>query len=200
MPLSPDDHPPPDPDFSPEKGAQPHINGDVRGVKPPEPLTNRTHTGEKRPRKPYGKRSKKIEREVCRRIAQGESLRAVCSSNGMPTARQVINWLDKAATNEASEKDREFLQRYVRARELQADHYVDEVIEIADDRTDDPKSRQVRVMAREWVAAVRRPTVYGKTPGAVVSVQQAVVMTEEKQKELQERHRKALERFNLPAK
>jgi len=75
---------------------------------------------------------------------------------------------------------------------------VDEVIEIADDRTDDPKSRQVRVMAaREWVAAVRRPTVYGKTPGAVVSVQHAVVMTEEKQKELQERHRKALERFKL---
>jgi len=114
----------------------------------------------------------------------------------MPQA-QVVNWLERADTTEGTEKDREFLQCYVRARELQADFYVDEIVEIADDKSEDPKSRQVRVAARTWVAAVRRPKVYGKTPGVSVNVAAGVVLSEEKQREFQERHRKALERFNL---
>jgi len=78
---------------------------------------------------------------------------------------------------------REFLQCYVRARELQADFFVDEIVEIADDKSEDPKSRQVRVAARTWVAAVRRPKVYGKTPGVSVNVAAGVVLSEEKQRE-----------------
>jgi len=85
------------------------------------------------------------------------------------------------------------------ARELQADHFVDQIVEISDALEQDPKSRQVRVAARIWVAAVRRSKVYGKTPGVSVNVAAGVVLTEEKQKELQKRHRKALERFRLSA-
>jgi hypothetical protein len=104
--------------------------------------------------------------EICARIAKGESLRAICAdeeSGWLPAQSTVYEWLK---ANEA------FSEQYTRAREAQADHYVDEIIAIADQpnvRTDpegnvvhsDPQRDRLRVDTRKWVASKLAPKKYG---------------------------------------
>src|SRR5436853_6196862 len=61
--------------------------------------------------------------EICARLADGQSLRAICRDEAMPDARTVFRWL------EANES---FRQQYARAREAQADALADEIVDIAD--------------------------------------------------------------------
>lgn len=104
--------------------------------------------------------------EICHRIAKGESLRSICAdeeSGWLPAQSTVYEWLKAHA---------EFAEQYARAREAQADHYVDEIINIADQpnvRTDvegnvvtsDPQRDRLRVDARKWVASKLAPKKYG---------------------------------------
>src|SRR5438132_622777 len=62
---------------------------------------------------------------ICRRLADGETLRAICSNPAMPAKATVMRWLAQHP---------EFRDRYARAREVQADVLAEEVIDIADDR------------------------------------------------------------------
>ena len=105
---------------------------------------------------------------ICEQLVLGRSLRAICGEDaGMPALGSVMRWLDSDAA---------FRERYARARELQADTLVDEILEIADDgrndtyvddqgrvRTDhDAIARsRLRVDARKWIAAKMRPRKYG---------------------------------------
>lgn len=107
---------------------------------------------------------------ICNRIAAGESLRAICASDDMPGKSTVFEWL--AA-------DDEFRQRYASARELQADTYADEIVNIADTplmgektvikadgsvettKSDMIEHRRLQVDARKWVASKLRPKKYG---------------------------------------
>jgi hypothetical protein len=105
---------------------------------------------------------------ICDRIANGESLRAICNDDEVPVkASTVCLWL----------KDHpEFAEQYTRAREIQADKLFDEILEIADEREGDtvetPDGRELvnhdaiaraklRVDARKWMAGKLRPKVYG---------------------------------------
>jgi hypothetical protein len=88
---------------------------------------------------------------ICERIANGESLRAICKTKGIPTTTTVKRWLRE---NEA------FRAQYVRAREDQADFYADEIITIADSAEDWSKAR-LQVDARKWVASKLLPKKYG---------------------------------------
>lgn len=110
--------------------------------------------------------------EICARIAEGESLRAICRDEKMPGVRTVFDWL---------ERDAEFRTKYVRAREVQAEMLAGELIEIADDGKNDWMERrnsdgdvvgwaengealrrsQLRVATRQWVASKLLPKVYG---------------------------------------
>ncbi len=73
-----------------------------------------------------------------------------------------------------------FAARYVRARELQAEHWADQIVEISDDGTNDWVERQMpngktetvlehehvtrsrlRVDSRKWLLAKLRPGTYG---------------------------------------
>lgn len=65
---------------------------------------------------------------ICGRLAEGESLRAICETEGLPNKSTVFRWL-------ASRTD--FRDQYARARELQAETLVDEIIEISDDARND---------------------------------------------------------------
>ncbi len=90
---------------------------------------------------------------ICERIADGESLREICASEGMPSKANVFRWLsaDPAAADQ-----------YARARETHADHEFDEIKVIADGAT--PENVQVarlRVDTRKWRAGKLRPKVYG---------------------------------------
>jgi hypothetical protein len=103
---------------------------------------------------------------ICARIADGESLRAICAA-GHPDKATVFRWL---------EANLEFRDQYARAREAQADTYADEIVEIADDGTRDYRMvdghelvdhdhiarSRLRVDARKWVAAKLRPKKYGE--------------------------------------
>jgi len=88
---------------------------------------------------------------ILHRLAHGESLRAICKDEDMPSTASVMRWL--------SESD-ELREQYARARELQAEHYVGEILEIAD-TTDDPQKARLQVDARKWIASKLLPKVYG---------------------------------------
>jgi hypothetical protein len=105
---------------------------------------------------------------ICERIADGESLRAICLPEDMPARSTVFRWL-------AAHK--EFQYQYARAREEQADALFDEILQIADDgrndsytdddgnvRTDhDVIARsRLRVDSRKWMAGKLRPKKYGE--------------------------------------
>lgn len=105
---------------------------------------------------------------ICEQIADGKSLRAICAVEGMPDKATVFRWL-------SNEQHVAFRDQYARAREAQADVLFDEILEIADDGTNDTiytedgertnqeviaRSR-LRVDARKWMAGKLRPKVYG---------------------------------------
>jgi hypothetical protein len=106
--------------------------------------------------------------EICRRLADGESLRKICSSEGMPSKWTVLEWLAK---------DEEFAAQYARARELQAELYLDEIIAISDDSAldteIDPETgaertnhevvarAKLRVDTRKWAMSKMAPKKYG---------------------------------------
>lgn len=90
--------------------------------------------------------------KICERLADGESLRAICKEEGWPDANTVRRWLIE---HEA------FRAQYASARTDQAEGYAAEIVEIAD--TDkDPQRARVRVDARKWVASKLLPKVYGE--------------------------------------
>ncbi|NSY17251.1 terminase small subunit protein [Neorhizobium sp. AL 9.2.2] len=109
---------------------------------------------------------------ICERITQGESLRAICSDDGMPHAGTVCRWLAK---HEA------FREQYAHARQAQAELMADELLEIADDGTNDwmekknadgenigwrengeaMRRSQLRISTRQWIAERLLPKKYG---------------------------------------
>jgi hypothetical protein len=66
--------------------------------------------------------------EVCERIAKGETLSAICRSEGFPDPVTVWRW---------KEIDDQFAQDFARARELGYDAIADETVRIADDASND---------------------------------------------------------------
>lgn len=103
---------------------------------------------------------------ICLRLSEGESLRTICKDEEMPGASTVFQWL--AARSE-------FAEQYARAREAQADHMAEEILQIADDgqndtyQTDDGPAvnhdvvarSRLRVDARKWLASKMAPKKYG---------------------------------------
>ncbi len=66
--------------------------------------------------------------EICEGLALGDSLRTVCKEDKMPSVKTVFNWMHTHP---------EFLQQYARAKEESADAMADEVLDIADDGSND---------------------------------------------------------------
>jgi hypothetical protein len=104
---------------------------------------------------------------ICSRLAEGESLRSVCRDPAMPSKSRVLG---QVAADPA------FRAQYVRARELQADYWADQIIEIADDSTldavigedgrkrtdhDNIQRSRLRVDTRKWLMARMAPKKYG---------------------------------------
>lgn len=93
--------------------------------------------------------------KVLEGLAQGKSLRSVCSEPDMPSIWQVLRWLDKCP---------EFEQQYMRARQIQGETHFEEILEVADKvKTGeiDPQSGRVVIDAMKWAASKMRPRVYG---------------------------------------
>jgi hypothetical protein len=111
-----------------------------------------------------------IAEAICGLLIEGLSLREIGAREDMPHERTLYRWL---ADSE------EFRQKYAQARELQAERYAAEIIEISDDGTNDWMDRRegdetvrvvdhehiqrskLRVDARKWAASKLLPKKYG---------------------------------------
>ncbi len=110
--------------------------------------------------------------EVCARLAQGESMRTIGKDESLPCVRTMFNWL----TDHES-----FLQQYEKAKADCAEMYAEDIIEIADDSSNDYEDvndqngatgatrlntehvqrSRLRIDARKWVASKLKPKKYG---------------------------------------
>lgn len=111
--------------------------------------------------------SKKKAEEICRLLSGGKSLRKICEMPGMPSREAVYSWLFS---------QQEFADQYALAREIQADYYSEQCLEIADDGTNDTyeledgskkvahdhiQRSRLRVDTRKWIASQMAPKKWG---------------------------------------
>jgi len=109
---------------------------------------------------------------VCGKDDKPESLRSICSDKASPDLKTVMRWL---ANNE------EFRQQYARAREMQQELSHEELLEIADNATDDVRMllgesedgalptinhsaiarARLQIDTRKWVMSKMLPKKYG---------------------------------------
>lgn len=107
---------------------------------------------------------------ICDLIAtSSKGLRSILEQNeDLPSLTTIFNWL-------SDPNNKEFLELYTRAREVQAEYLADEIISISDDGSNDTMQTEfgekenkewtsrskLRVEARKWVAAKLKPKKFG---------------------------------------
>ena len=108
---------------------------------------------------------------ICIRLSEGESLKEIVKTEGMPNRATVYRWLLEQPA---------FCDKYARAREEQADTLADEIIAIADESPEINEVRdkngdvidikidsgyvayqKQRIEARKWTAMKLKPKKYG---------------------------------------
>lgn len=109
---------------------------------------------------------------ICARMTEGESLRAICRDQAMPSYRTAFNWL---AINE------DFRERYELAMQIRSQAIFEDMLDIADDGRNDwmqkrnadgeaigwvengenARRSSIRLDARKWVLARMAPKKYG---------------------------------------
>lgn len=107
---------------------------------------------------------------ICVKLSLGWSLNAICKSKLYPSKSTVFKWLSE---------NREFSDMYRAAREMQQESYLDEIIEISDDASNDYFTKtgkdgseyealnsehiqrsKLRVDTRKWVMERMAPRKY----------------------------------------
>jgi hypothetical protein len=110
-----------------------------------------------------------LAQEICRRIASGETLKAICSDPKMPCRPVVSDWVLRDTDG--------FASLYARAKEQRAEVWADDLVEISDDGSrdyvdgEDGERRYVdhehitrsrlRVDTRKWLMSKILPKQYG---------------------------------------
>lgn len=104
---------------------------------------------------------------ICERMMDGESLRKICMSEGMPDKVTVLRWIRERE---------EFRNQYAKAREVMIDGMAIEILEIADDGSNDTYTNddghtvthydivtrsRLRVDTRKWLMSKLLPKKYG---------------------------------------
>jgi len=116
--------------------------------------------------------SAELANKVCEAIATSQkSLRTICESEDMPSVGTILKWLREDTNG--------FLAQYARAKEEQADLLVEDMLDIADDGTNDymtivkgdikynvedkevTNRSKLRVETRKWIASKLKPKKYG---------------------------------------
>jgi hypothetical protein len=108
--------------------------------------------------------------DICRRLADGENLRAICRDEGLPNERTVRRW---------ALEDEEFAPQYEKARRIGYHSLFDQMQEIADTPQIGTKTitkangeiqtivgdmiehRRLQVDTRKWMFAKALPKIYG---------------------------------------
>ena len=109
---------------------------------------------------------------ICDRLAVGQSLREICRDEAMPGASTVFQWLAK---------HEKFAEQYARAKSAGIEALAEDILEIADDATNDWMERngekgesigwqlngeavrrsQIRIDARKWLLSKLAAKKYG---------------------------------------
>ena len=115
-----------------------------------------------------GKYSPEIAAEICERLANGESLRAICKSEHLPTEAAVRQW--------ALDDHKGFASHYARAREIGYERMAEEILSISDEGINDTylddegvertnhdviARSKLRVDSRKWLLSKMLPKKYG---------------------------------------
>lgn len=109
---------------------------------------------------------------ICERIADGQSVREIGRDENMPAASTIFRWLSV---------HKEFQEQYARAKEAQAEHLAEQILDIADDAQNDWMERKnsdgenigwqvngdaiqrsrLMVDSRKWLLSKLLPKKYG---------------------------------------
>jgi len=125
-------------------------------------------------KKPAGRPSsftQELADEICDRVIVGEPVRQIALLDHMPAEGTIYRWLVNIPS---------FQEQYTRAKEAQAERFAEELLEIADDGTNDWIEREnergrviktidqeainrsrLRVEARKWLMGKMKPKKYG---------------------------------------
>lgn len=109
--------------------------------------------------------------KICSQLAEGDSMRTVCKPDDMPCKATLFCWIRTIP---------EFLDQYTRAKQESADALSDEMLDIADDGTNDYMTKtnddgseydtlnsehiqrsRLRIDTRKWLASKLKPKKYG---------------------------------------
>lgn len=119
--------------------------------------------------------SKEVAEKICYEVSTtSKGMRTICKDLNIPYGT-VMAWLSDGHANYKED----FTKQYTRAKELQADYLAEEIIEIADDSSNDilgfddfgnaiqnkefVNRSRLRVDARKWVASKLKPKRYGNS-------------------------------------
>lgn len=139
-----------------------------------KPTSPKAPPKKKTPRKP-GRPSRytnKLADKICKMIAEGQSVRSICSKKDMISMQTFFRW---------RRENEEFREQYARACEERSYRYAEEIIEIADDATNDYMEQhdesdeltgyklngeniqrsRLRIDTRKWLMSKLNPKVYG---------------------------------------
>ena len=72
--------------------------------------------------------SKDLADQICSLLSEGKSLRKICEMEGMPAKGSVFRWIAQ---------DPAFRDQYAKSREMQMEAMAEEILDIADDGTND---------------------------------------------------------------
>ena len=117
------------------------------------------------------KYSKTIADTICKRMAHGESVRAICRDKKMPCLSSVMKWLTEQEY---------FSEQYTYAQECRAEYWAEEILEISDDSENDTSivgegdeakavtnkevvaRSRLRVDTRKWLMSKLKSKKYGE--------------------------------------
>lgn len=112
------------------------------------------------------KYSQELADKFCQEIALGQSLKTVCLGEDMPSPVTIFAWFRTYP---------EFLNQYARATEERSEAMAEDILDIADDGTNDwmeingrdipdqeaIQRSKLRVEARKWLMSKMKPKKYG---------------------------------------
>ena len=139
-----------------------------------KPASPKAPPKKKTPRKP-GRPSRytnKLADKICKMIAEGQSVRSICAKKDMISMQTFFRWL---------RENEKFREQYARACEERSYMHAEEIIEIADDATNDYMEQhdesdeltgyklngeniqrsRLRIDTRKWLMSKLNPKVYG---------------------------------------
>lgn len=108
---------------------------------------------------------------ICELIAEGFTIRQICAREDMPSSTTIFRWIADNA---------EFREQYARAKDSQLERMADELVDIAEDGSNDWEEREskngstyialnkeaiersrLRIDTRKWLLGKLKPKKYG---------------------------------------